>query len=134
MSKDNQWMNRVIICIGLSIVWIFFTIIAPCAITFLIKYIMISTYSVLSWNIWFLIKCMTLWLLYTIVNSYCKPKSPTKPLSQIASFTISIVIMYFASIVDKVNIDFNVTFQLLTPPHNVNTYSVRAFLLSKSST
>ena len=71
---------------------------------------------------------MALWLsLYTTVNSYCKPKSPTKPLSQIASFTAYVVVMYSALVVDKAIVDCKVAFQLITLPHKVNTYSAKDF-------
>ena len=78
---------------------------------------------------------MALWLSqYTIVNSYYKPKSLTKPLSQITSFTASMVVIHFVLIVDKAIVDCKVTFQLITLPHKVNTYLVKDLLLSKSLT
>ena len=57
-------------------------------------------------------------LVITIVNSYCKPKSPTKPLSQIASFTASLASIYFGLVVNKATIECKVTFQLIVLPQS----------------
>ena len=57
-------------------------------------------------------------LVITIVNSYCKPKSPTKPLSQIASFTASLASIYFGLVVNKATIECKVTFQLIILPQS----------------
>ena len=57
-------------------------------------------------------------LVITIVNSYCKPKSPTKPLSQIASFTASLASIYVGLVVNKATIECKVTFQLIVLPQS----------------
>ena len=86
--KSNKWlnlivgMNLVIITMWLSTIGMFFTTISLYVITSLIKFILTSICLVLSWNILFLVKCMTFWQLqYILIKSYCKPKLSTKPLS-----------------------------------------------------
>ena len=72
---------------------------------------------------------MALWLLqYTTINSCCKPKSPTKPLSQIASFNAFVATMYSTLVIDNETIDYKVVFQLITLPDKVNTYKLEIFL------
>ena len=62
------------------------------------------------------------------------PNLPTRPQSQIASFTAYVVAIYSVSVVDIAFIDCNVGFQLIVHPSRVKTYPIKDLLLSKSPT
>lgn len=50
--------------------------------------------------------------------------------NHIASFMVSIIVIYLTSVVDKVTTNYIFTFQLTTPLKAVNTKPVKDFLAS----
>lgn len=84
------------------------------------KWYLMSMCLVLSWYIWFLVRCMTL-SQYTWVASYTCPKSLTKPLSHKASLAASVVARYSAFVVERATVDCKTAFQLIAQPKSMKT-------------
>lgn len=80
---------------------------------------------VLSRFIWFLIKCIILWLSqWTTVVSCCRPRFVTKRFNQIASFIAFVSAIYSASVIDRA---------LVSLPTNNRTWKCENITSQRSS-
>lgn len=98
----------------------------------LTKWSLTSIRFYLSWNNWFFVKWIALWLSQCTNIVLCsRPRSFMNYLIHMDSLTAYVTTIYLGSVVERATTGGNIDFQLVVVPYIQNTYLVRDLLESK---